>query len=152
MSAYRYIINMNFGQLLLSKKFSVNRLSKASGVSRTTILDLVKGRSDLRKASGINLYKIAKALGVSMETLIEIDSPYDKDKITGKPNDKSYYEYSLNTNLSKILRNLKNSIVSDNKLKQGYWKDLLIEEITSLRRKDEISSDAYEYFVFTYLQ
>lgn len=151
MSVYRYIKTMNFEQLLLSKNISANQLSKISDVPRTTILDMVRGRSDIRKASGMTLYKIAKALDVYIEDLIELDSPTDIDALTGKPKDSSYYECSVNENLFHILRNLKNGIFAKNELKQSYWKDQLLEEITSLRRKDEIGIDAYEYFFDKYL-
>jgi len=151
MSVYRYSVNMNFEQLLLSKEVSVNKLSKLSGVARTTILDMVRGRSDIRKASGITLYKIAKSLGITMEKIIELDSPYERDSKTGKPKDLSYYEYSVNDNLAHILHNLKNAIYTKNILQQSYWRDLLLEEITSLRRRDEIGMDSYEYFREKYL-
>ena len=142
---------MTFEQLLLSKQVSVNKLSKLSDVPRTTILDMVRDRTDLRKASGLTLYKMAKALNVSIENLIELDSSYVIDSSTGKPQNCAYFEYSENENLTKILRNLKNAIYTNNNLKQCYWKDLLIEEITSLRRKDEIGIDSYEYFCKKYL-
>lgn len=142
---------MNFEQLLLSKNTSANQLSKLSGVPRSTILDMVRGRSDVKKASGITLYKIAKAIGVSMETLIILDSPSDIDTVTGKPKDSSYYECSVGEPLKSILRNLKNGIYTKNELKQSYWKDQLLEEITSLRIRDEIGEDSFDYFYNKYL-
>lgn len=151
MSVYRYSVGMSFEELLLSKRISVNKLSKLSDVARTTILDMVRERSDIRKASGLTLYKIAKALGVTIENLIELDSSFVIDELTGKPKDDTYYECSLNDDLSAIIRNLKNAIYTNNESKQSYWKDLLVEEITSLRRRDEIGTDSYEYFCKKYL-
>lgn len=95
---------------------------------------------------------MAKALDVSIEFLIELDSPFEIDSKTGKPQDCSYFEYSLNEELTSILRNLKNAIYQNNESKQIYWKDLLLEEITSLARKDEIGLDSYEYFCNKYLK
>lgn len=112
---------------------------------------MVRERSDIKKASGLTLYKIAKALDVTIESLIELDSSFEIDKFTGKPKDDAYFECSLNENLSTIIRNLKNAIFTKNELKQSYWKDLLIEEITALRRRDEIGLDSYEYFCKKYL-
>lgn len=152
MTVYRYIKYMNFEQLLLSVPISVNQLSKISNVPRTTILDIVRGRSEMKKASGETLYKIAKTLNVSIESLIELDSPFDFDSITGKPKDCSYFECSLSDDMTHILRNLKKSICEKNVLKQSYWKDQLLEEITSLRRKDDIGDDSYSYFYEQYLR
>ncbi len=56
-----------------SKKLTVYRLSKESGVPYTTVSDLCNNKVNLRKCSAETLYRLAKALGVSMESLIEPD-------------------------------------------------------------------------------
>jgi len=91
----------------------------------------------------MSVYKIAKGLGVSIETLVELDSPSDINPQTGKPKDLQYYECSIPEELSHILRNLKTSIYTGNKLKQGYWKEMLSEEITHMLRTGEIGTDSY---------
>jgi len=47
------------------------RLSQLSGVPKTTILDICSGRAQLENCSSGTLYKIARALDVPMESLLE---------------------------------------------------------------------------------
>lgn len=61
---------MYLNKLLQEMKISKYRLSKASGVPQTTITDICSGKARIEKCSADTLYKIAKALGVSMENLI----------------------------------------------------------------------------------
>lgn len=57
-------------QLMREKNFSIYRLAKNSGVPYTTVNDICSGNAQLEKCSGETIYKIAKALEVSMESLI----------------------------------------------------------------------------------
>lgn len=68
---------MLLNDLLTEKKMSRYRLSKESGVPQTTIVDICSGKARIEKCSAETLYKIAKVLQVSMESLI-------KDKIESK--------------------------------------------------------------------
>lgn len=47
------------------------RLAKESGVPQTTITDICSQKTRIEKCSADTIYKIAKALNVSMESLIE---------------------------------------------------------------------------------
>lgn len=47
------------------------RLSKASGVPQATINDICSGKADLEKCSAGTLYKIAKVLGISIESILD---------------------------------------------------------------------------------
>jgi len=57
--------------LLKEKNISKYRLAKESGVPQTTIVDICSGKARIEKCSASTLYRIAKALNVSMESLIE---------------------------------------------------------------------------------
>ncbi len=57
--------------LLESKKITQYRLAKDSGIAHTTINDICSGKAQLEKCSAETIYRISKALGVSMESLIE---------------------------------------------------------------------------------
>ena len=75
---------MTFGDLLIKKNYTVYRLSKESGVPKTTIFDISSGKSNLLDCSGRNLLKISKCLGVSIEDLLSLDQElynptYDKN-------------------------------------------------------------------------
>ena len=62
---------MFLNDLLRTRNITKYRLSKASGVPQTTITDICSGKAHIEKCSADTLYKIAKALDVSMESLIE---------------------------------------------------------------------------------
>ena len=57
--------------LLSEKKMTKYRLAKESGVPQTTIVDICSEKACIEKCSAETIYKIAKTLGVSMESLIE---------------------------------------------------------------------------------
>ena len=62
---------MDINDLLRESGMTKYRLSKLSGVPHTTLNDLCSGKSRIEKCSAETLYKLAKALQVSMEILIE---------------------------------------------------------------------------------
>lgn len=62
---------MYLNDLLTEKKISRYRLAKESGVAQTTIADICSQKTRIEKCSADTLYKIAKTLHVSMESLIE---------------------------------------------------------------------------------
>lgn len=47
------------------------RLSKFSGIPYTTINDICSGKADIRRCSADTVYRIAKALGTTVEELLE---------------------------------------------------------------------------------
>ena len=47
-------------------------LSERSGVNLRTVQNYEQGYKDINKAQGLSLYKLAKALDVTMEDLIEL--------------------------------------------------------------------------------
>jgi len=62
---------MNINNLIKQKNISKYRLSKVSGVPQATISDICNNKARIEKCSADTLYKLAKALDISMETLIE---------------------------------------------------------------------------------
>ena len=62
---------MYLNDLLEEKKMSRYRLAKESGIPQTTIVDICSRKSRIENCSALTIYKIAKALNVSMESLIE---------------------------------------------------------------------------------
>ena len=61
---------MQIFELLEQKNMTKYRLSKESGVPFATISDICSGKTQVQKCSGETLYRLARALGVSMEALI----------------------------------------------------------------------------------
>lgn len=58
-------------ELMAQKKITKYRLAKDSGIPYATINDICRGKAKLEKCTAETIYKIAKELGVSMETLLE---------------------------------------------------------------------------------
>lgn len=57
--------------LMKNKNITKYRLAKNSGVPYTTITDICSGKAQIQKCSAETIYRIAKELGVSMESIIE---------------------------------------------------------------------------------
>ena len=96
---------MGLQTLLDERKISKYHLSKVSGVPKTTIMDICAGRSDIDRCSARTVQQLAKALGCSMEDLMELSSSYDGQ--TGLPKDKSYLEKGLPPFLTKSIKAMK---------------------------------------------
>ena len=56
--------------MLKEKNFTMYKLSKMSGVPYSTISDICTGKTRLEKCSAETIYKVAKALKVTMEELL----------------------------------------------------------------------------------
>ena len=61
---------MYINELLKQNKMSKYRLAKDSGLPQTTITDICSGKASVEKCSALTLYKIAKVLNVSIESII----------------------------------------------------------------------------------
>ena len=69
---------MIVNDLLEKENMSRYRLSKESGVAMTTITDICSGKADLDKCAAGTLYRIAKVLGVTVDSMLENNS---EDKV-----------------------------------------------------------------------
>ena len=67
---------MNINTLLAQKGITKYRLAKTSGIPHTTVLDICSGKAKIENCSGETIYKLAKALGVSMESLVADSMEY----------------------------------------------------------------------------
>ena len=61
---------MNINTLLTKKNITKYKLAKLSGVPQTTVIDICSGKARIENCSGVTIYKLAKALDVSMESLV----------------------------------------------------------------------------------
>ena len=64
---------MTFSELLNNKDLTIYKLSKESGVAKTTLFDIASGKSNILDCTARNLLKISNALNVSIEDLIKLD-------------------------------------------------------------------------------
>jgi transcriptional regulator with XRE-family HTH domain len=67
----RRVAGMNINELLKQKSMTKYELSKMSGLPQTTVSDICNGKVKIEKCTGETLYKLAKALNVDMEILVE---------------------------------------------------------------------------------
>ena len=58
-------------ELRTKKGYSLVELSKITDIPYRTLQDLEYGKIDINKTASGRLYKLSKALGVKMETLID---------------------------------------------------------------------------------
>ena len=65
------VMKMYLNEVLNEKNISQYMLSKKSGVPQSTISEICSGKAKIEKCSADTLYKISKALNVTMESLIE---------------------------------------------------------------------------------
>ena len=91
---------MNFQSYLAKRNMSMYHLSKISGVPKTTVNDLCSGKSSVEGCNAKTVYLLAKALGCSMEELMQIDTA-DCSMETGLTKDNSYSEKGLPAYLQK---------------------------------------------------
>ena len=63
-------MTMTIQELLKDKNMSIYKLSKASMVPYATVNDIVNGKTQLEKCSAETVYRIAKAMDISMEALL----------------------------------------------------------------------------------
>ena len=78
---------MSINTILEEKGMTKYRLAKQSGVPHATLNDICSGKTSIGKCSAETLYRIARALDVSMESLI-------KDDFMRSERERSY-EYGL---------------------------------------------------------
>ena len=62
---------MTINEIVKQRKITKYRLSKLSGVPHSTIIDICNGKTKIEKCSAATIYKLAKTLNVSMESLLE---------------------------------------------------------------------------------
>lgn len=130
---------MNINELLKEKGMTKYRLSKISGVPHATLNDLCCGKSRIEKCSGETLYKIAKALQIPMEALIEDtmmkkNSPPDIKKLR-----EDSYEYGLPEYLQHDLDAYKEALEHGSNLLDCLWGELY-GSINAAEITDEIIS------------
>ena len=107
---------MSINEILDELKMTKYRLAKLSGIPNATLSELCSGKTSIEKCSGETLYKIAKVLNVSMESLIE-------ERMTALERERSY-EYGLPTYLQHDLDAYKNALSENSSLIDCYWGEL----------------------------
>lgn len=106
LSEHRYniheVIELTLIKLIQEKGLSRYRLSKVSGVPWATLSDICSGKTKFERCSAATLSKLSKALEISMEELMLLETGNGMDE-EGKPMDKEYLETGLPESLQHSL-------------------------------------------------
>lgn len=107
---------MLIDELLKKENKTRYRLAEQAGIPHTTLSDLCSGKTKLEKCSAETLYKLAKALDVTMELLVE-------DGIRQTEREHAY-EYGLPAYLQRDLDIYKEGLRTKSRLLDCYWGEL----------------------------
>lgn len=146
---------MNLQTLLTERNMSMYKLSKLSGVPKTTVIDICSGKSSIERCTAKTVLQLSKALHCSMEDLMKIDNA-DYHSDSGLPKNESYLEKGLPQYLQKSLEATKKSWeLKDSGKTDPHW-DLywceLNADINSAEIEQEISREQAQYLRRNYLR
>ena len=118
------VIIMSINEILIQTGMTKYRLQKLSGVPHATLNDLCSGKTRIEKCSGETLYRLAKVLGVSIETLLEgtMEEKLRTERIVIL-REKSY-EYGLPSYLQHDLDAFKEGLKKGSSLLDCLWSEL----------------------------
>lgn len=115
-----WVMKMSINEILTKTGMTKYRLAKLSGVPHATLNDICSGKTRIEKCSGETLYKLAKALSVSMETLLESAT----DEQSTESSIERSYEYGLPAYLQKDLDAYKDALENGSTLLDCLWGEL----------------------------
>ena len=149
------VMRMDLQTILNEKGMTMYHLSKASGVPKTTVIDICSGKSDIGACIARTVLLLSKALGRSMEELMRIDTAsYCKD--TGLPKSEERFEKGLPAYLRKSINAMNASWALLDAGKPDLHRDLnwcdLNADINSAETEQEISSEQAWYLREKYLR
>lgn len=113
---------MEINKLLQEKGLTKYRLSVLSGVPHATLSELCNGKTNIVRCSVETVYKLAKALGVSMETLVE--DAFKPSKVSREEIREKSYEYGLPEYLQRDLDAFKEGLKNGSSLIDCLWGEL----------------------------
>ena len=113
---------MEINKLLQEKGLTKYRLSALSGVPNATLSELCNGKTNIARCSVETVYKLAKALGVSMEMLVE--DAFKPPNASGEELREKSYEYGLPEYLQRDLDAFKEGLKNGSSLIDCLWGEL----------------------------
>ena len=146
---------MNLQTMLDERNMTMYKLSKLSGVPKTTVIDICSGKSSIDCCNARTVFLLSKALGCTMEDLMKIDTA-EYDQKTGLPKDKTYLEKGLPEYLQSSIERMTESWDMTNSGKRDPLWDIrwseLNADINSAETEQEISADQAWYLRKKYLR
>ena len=139
---------MSINEILNNIGMTKYRLAKLSGIPNATLSELCSGKTSIEKCTSETLYKIAKALNVSMEFLIQdaIQKKNDNEKM------EKMYEYALPGYLQNDLDQYKNGLKNGSSLMDCYWGELYSSINIAEINDNVITHEHAEYLRDKYLR
>lgn len=107
---------MVLNDVMKKKGISRYRLALIAGIPHATLNDICSGKTKLERCSAKTIYKLSKALGVSMEQLTESGMRETQRERS--------YEYGLPDYLQHDLDTYKDGLKSHSPLLDCYWGEL----------------------------
>ena len=115
---------MNLNIIIKQSGMTKYKVAKLSGVPHATLNDLCSGKSHIEKCSAETLYRIAKALNVSMESLIETVIIEKEEMQRVQIVRERSYEYGLPEYLQHDLDAYKEALRNNSRLLDCFWGEL----------------------------
>ena len=118
------VIVMRINEIIIQSGITKYRLAKISGVPHATLNDLCSGKSQIEKCSGETLYRLAKALEVSIEMLLEsaMEQKIEYERVQ-QLRERSY-EFGLPKYLQQDLDAFKEGLRTKSSLIDCLWSEL----------------------------
>ena len=115
---------MNLNIIIKQSGMTKYKVAKLSGVPHATLNDLCSGKSRIEKCSVETLYRIAKVLNVSMESLIETVIIEKEEQQRVQIVRERSYEYGLPEYLQHDLDAYKEALRNNSHLLDCFWGEL----------------------------
>ena len=118
------VIIMRINEIIVQSGITKYRLAKISGVPHATLNDLCSGKSQIEKCSGETLYRLAKALKISIEMLLEsaMEQKIEYERVQ-QLRERSY-EFGLPKYLQQDLDAFKEGLRTKSSLIDCLWSEL----------------------------
>ncbi len=118
------VMEMNLNIIIRQSGMTKYKVAKLSGLPHATLNDLCSGKSRIEKCSAETLYRIAKVLNVSMESLIETVIIEKEEQQRVQLVRERSYEYGLPEYLQHDLDAYKEALRNNSRLLDCFWGEL----------------------------
>ena len=118
------VIIMRINEIITQNGMTKYRLAKLSGVPHATLNDLCSGKTHIEKCSGETLYRLAKALEVPIELLLESAMSQKIQYEQAQDLKEKSYEFGLPSYLQQDLDAFKEGLKTQSSLLDCLWGEL----------------------------
>lgn len=115
---------MQISEIIMQNGMTKYRLAKLSGVPHATLNDLCSGKTHIEKCSGETLYRLAKALDVPIELLLETAMEQKIQFEQAQNLKERSYEFGLPGYLQQDLDAFKEGLKTKSSLLDCLWGEL----------------------------